>query len=47
MSTLRVVAHLQARPEAAGQLREALEALVVPTRQEAGCISYELLEDIR
>jgi quinol monooxygenase YgiN len=46
MNTLRVVAHLQARPDTADQLREALAALVVPTRQEAGCISYEMLEDI-
>ena len=46
MSTLRVVAHLQARPETATQLRDVLEGLVVPTRQEAGCISYEMLSDV-
>lgn len=46
MDTLRVVAHLQARPDATSQLRDVLEGLVVPTRQEPGCISYEMLEDI-
>ena len=43
---IRVVAHLQAHPEKASELRELLEGLVVPTRQEAGCVSYEMLESL-
>jgi quinol monooxygenase YgiN len=44
--TLRVVAHLQAKAEKAGEARTLLEGLLIPTRQEPGCISYELLENI-
>lgn len=44
--SIRVVAHLQAHPDKANELRELLEGLVVPTRQEVGCVSYELLESL-
>ena len=44
--TLRVVAHLKAKAEKAGEARTLLEGLLVPTRQEPGCISYEMLENI-
>ena len=43
---IRVVAHLQANPGKESELREVLEGLVVPTRQEAGCVSYEMLESL-
>ena len=43
---LRVVAHLQAQPDKADELRALLEGLVAPTHQETGCISYELLEGL-
>ena len=43
---IRVVAHLQAHPGKESELREVLEDLVVPTRQEAGCVSYEMLESL-
>jgi quinol monooxygenase YgiN len=43
--TLRVVARLKARADKASELRTVLEALIAPTRKEAGCISYELLEN--
>ena len=42
MKTLNVVAAFQARPGKEGALREALVALLAPTRQEAGCITYNL-----
>jgi len=44
--SLRVVAHLQAQPDEADELRALLEGLVAPTHQETGCLSYELLEDL-
>ena len=43
---LRVVAHLEGRPEKASELKGLLEGLIAPTHQEAGCIAYELLEDV-
>ncbi len=50
MSTtpLTVIATLRARPGKETALREALQALVAPTRQEPGCLNYDLhqaLED--
>lgn len=44
MSDLDVVALLKAKPGSEAQLGAALTALVEPTRQEAGCISYVLFE---
>ena len=44
--TLRVVAHLRAKPDRAAETRELLRGLVAPTHQEPGCIGYELLESI-
>jgi quinol monooxygenase YgiN len=43
-STLRVVAHLKAKPGKADELRELLLSLIAPTRAESACIAYELLE---
>jgi quinol monooxygenase YgiN len=43
--TLRVVARIKARAEKVEELREALLSLVAPTREEAGCLSYELLQN--
>ncbi len=37
-----VVATFQAKPGKEADLRKALISLVVPTRQEAGCINYDL-----
>jgi quinol monooxygenase YgiN len=37
---LTIIATFQAKPEAAERLVEALRAAAVPTREEAGCISY-------
>lgn len=43
---LTIVAQFQARPEAIDALREALTALVAPTRAEHGCEIYELHESV-
>ncbi|MCU0247618.1 MAG: antibiotic biosynthesis monooxygenase [Bryobacter sp.] len=40
-----VVAHFTARPGAADALREVLSGFVAPTRQEQGCIQYDLCVD--
>lgn len=44
MPDLQVVATIPAKPEAADQLRAALTTLVEKTREEDGCISYDLFE---
>ena len=44
-TTIRVVARIVARKEKADQVRDILTGLVEPTRAEAGCISYELLQN--
>jgi quinol monooxygenase YgiN len=40
--TLRVIAHIPARPESIKKLKAVLTGLIEPTRREAGCIRYEL-----
>ncbi len=42
---LRVVAHLTSKPETIAETRAALEGFVEPTRAEAGCILYELMQN--
>ena len=41
--SLNVVAHITARPETVDAVRAILVGFIEPTRQEAGCISYQLL----
>ena len=43
--TLHVVALFEAREGREGELRRLLEGLIAPTRAEAGCLDYRLLED--
>ena len=43
--SLRVVARIKARSETVSEVRELLSSLVEPTRQESGCITYELLQN--
>jgi quinol monooxygenase YgiN len=43
--TLRVVARIVARPDKIDELRSLLTGLIEPTRKEAGCITYELLQN--
>lgn len=40
--TITVVATFEARPGKEIELRAALLGLVAPTRQEAGCLNYDL-----
>jgi quinol monooxygenase YgiN len=42
---LTVVAHFQAQPGKEDALRQALLALVQPTRAEEGCVQYDLHEE--
>lgn len=44
-STVRVVARVVALPDKVEELKAVLLALVEPTRQEAGCVQYELLQN--
>lgn len=42
---IRVVAHLTSKPETIDETRAALEGFIDPTRAEAGCILYELMQN--
>jgi len=42
---LRVVARINAKPDKIDEVRELLSALVEQTRQEPGCITYDLLQN--
>ena len=44
MAEVRVIARAVAREGKEGQLRSLLQGMLVPTRTEEGCISYELYE---
>lgn len=41
-----VVAHIQALPGEESAVREVLESYIAPTRQEEGCLRYDLFVDI-
>jgi quinol monooxygenase YgiN len=43
--TVRVIAHFTARPDTAAEVREVVTGFIEPTRKEAGCISYVLLQN--
>jgi quinol monooxygenase YgiN len=44
-STLHIVARIVAKPDTVTQLQAVLTALLEPTRQEAGCQRYTLLQN--
>ena len=44
MPELQVVATIPAKPEHADAIREALTTLVAATREEEGCLAYDLFE---
>lgn len=44
-NSLRVVARIRAREENVEEVRGLLTRLIEPTRQEPGCIKYELLQN--
>jgi quinol monooxygenase YgiN len=43
---IRVVARIVALPDKINQLRAVLLELIAPTRNEVGCITYELLQNL-
>jgi quinol monooxygenase YgiN len=43
--TLRVIARVKARADKVDELRSVLSSLVEPTRKEAGCLGYTLLQN--
>jgi len=43
--TIKVVAHIKAKPETIDSTRELLKSLILPTRIEQGCITYELYQN--
>lgn len=45
MMTVRVVARLVALPDQVESLKTLLLELIEPTRQEQGCISYQLFQN--
>jgi quinol monooxygenase YgiN len=47
MRTLTVVATFQARPGKEAELRAALTGLLAPTRQEPGCLNYDLHQSVQ
>ena len=44
-NTLRIIARIKAKPDKVEETREMLSRLVEPTRREAGCLGYELLQN--
>lgn len=44
-NSIRIVARLIANPDSVDQVRLILSNLIKPTRNESGCISYELLQN--
>ncbi len=44
-NSIRIVARLVANPDCVDQVRTILSDLVEPTRNESGCVSYELLQN--
>ena len=43
---LTVIAHMRAAPGKRDELRQALEALIEPTRQEKGYVNYDMHQGI-
>jgi quinol monooxygenase YgiN len=42
-----VIAHVRAKPEKQSLVAQELKKLIAPTRQEPGCLQYELLQDLK
>lgn len=43
--TIKVIAHIKAKPDTIDATRELLESLILPTRIEEGCITYQLYQN--
>ena len=46
MSKVRVVARVISKPDSVEPVRKVLSEQVGPTRQEAGCIQYDLMQNV-
>ena len=44
-TSVHIVARITAKPDSVAELRAVLETLLTPTRQEAGCRRYILLQN--
>ncbi len=44
---VRVVAHIPAKPEKVEEVKSLLRSLIEPTRQETGCLRYELWQNTK
>lgn len=44
--SIHIIARFNARPDAVDALRPLLVAMLEPTRKEAGCLSYVLLNNL-
>lgn|ERR671932_147600 len=44
-TTIRVVAHIVTLPDKVEEVKSVLLSIIEPTRQEDGCIVYELLQN--
>jgi quinol monooxygenase YgiN len=44
---MKVVSHVTAVPHEIGPLLELLDKVAVATRQEPGCVSYEVFENVQ
>jgi len=45
-AALTIIARFQAKPGQEARAREVLQALLAPTRAEAGCINYDLHQSL-
>lgn len=45
MPALSIIAHITAQPEAVDLVKSELEKLIAPTRDEEGCLQYDLHRD--
>ncbi len=44
---LTIVAHIQAKPGMEQRMKQDLLSLIIPTRAEAGCITFDVLVDTK
>jgi quinol monooxygenase YgiN len=42
---MKVILRVTAKPDRVDELKRVLKALVVPTREEPGCIAYEVFQN--
>ena len=43
--SIRVIARIAVKPDTKNEVRSVFESLIEPTRAEAGCLQYELLQN--